>query len=231
MSGEHPAAALVGDVAGAIAAFVRTLDQLPAEPRWVLVGGFAVNLRVAALHRITADLPVARPCRVGGHPNHRHPRLLRRRQRGQRPGVAGVAEGVDRAALPDQPVALGVGCRHDPHDRTARCCRQLAIAGAGVTTGVDLAGAVGDPVAAVVMRRGHPHRGRRHRRAALRRLHPRREPTRPATTATTTTTTTTTTTGRADRRGEHCHGHIGPGRRLRWRQPAGEEGVDDGPAA
>lgn len=47
---------LVGDRGGRIRSFVEALATFPTEPRWVLVGGFAVNVRIAAIHRLTADL-------------------------------------------------------------------------------------------------------------------------------------------------------------------------------
>ncbi|WP_419932215.1 nucleotidyl transferase AbiEii/AbiGii toxin family protein [Candidatus Poriferisodalis sp.] len=41
---------------GSIGAFVETLAQFPAEPQWAVIGGFAVNVRIAGLHRITNDV-------------------------------------------------------------------------------------------------------------------------------------------------------------------------------
>ena len=57
MSGERPDVLVIeADSTGTIASFVRTLRELPREPRWVLVGGFAVNLRISTLHRLTGDV-------------------------------------------------------------------------------------------------------------------------------------------------------------------------------
>ena len=53
MSGEI--VLLENDSAGRIAAFIQTLGRLPGTPEWVLVGGLAVNVRVARLHRATND--------------------------------------------------------------------------------------------------------------------------------------------------------------------------------
>lgn len=47
---------LVGDRGGRIRSFVEALATFPDEPRWVLVGGFAVNVRIAAIHRLTVDI-------------------------------------------------------------------------------------------------------------------------------------------------------------------------------
>lgn len=47
---------LVADTGGRIAAFVGALARFPTEPAWALVGGFAVNVRVARLHRLTNDI-------------------------------------------------------------------------------------------------------------------------------------------------------------------------------
>jgi hypothetical protein len=47
---------LENDSAGRIAAFVQTLGRLPGTPEWVLIGGLAVNVRVARLHRATNDV-------------------------------------------------------------------------------------------------------------------------------------------------------------------------------
>jgi hypothetical protein len=57
VSGEQPDLLVIeADSTGTVASFVRTLDALPREPRWVLVGGFAVNLRISTLHRLTGDV-------------------------------------------------------------------------------------------------------------------------------------------------------------------------------
>lgn len=57
MSGEPPERIVVeADGTGTVASFVRALGTLPREHRWVLVGGFAVNLRISTLHRLTGDV-------------------------------------------------------------------------------------------------------------------------------------------------------------------------------
>lgn len=47
---------LVGDRGGRIRSFVAVLGRFPAEPRWAVVGGFAVNVRITHVHRLTNDL-------------------------------------------------------------------------------------------------------------------------------------------------------------------------------
>jgi hypothetical protein len=47
---------LVGGGASPVASFVDALRTLPGEPRWVVVGGFAVYLRIGRVHRVTADI-------------------------------------------------------------------------------------------------------------------------------------------------------------------------------
>ena len=47
---------LAGDRAGRIRAFVAALERFPTEPLWVVVGGFAVNVRLTHVHRLTNDL-------------------------------------------------------------------------------------------------------------------------------------------------------------------------------
>lgn len=47
---------LVADRGGRIASFVEALGHFPTEPDWALVGGFAVNVRVARVHRLTNDI-------------------------------------------------------------------------------------------------------------------------------------------------------------------------------
>ncbi len=47
---------LIADGVGRIAAFVDALARFPSEPRWALVGGFAVNVRIERIHRITNDI-------------------------------------------------------------------------------------------------------------------------------------------------------------------------------
>jgi Nucleotidyl transferase AbiEii toxin, Type IV TA system len=47
---------LVPDGGGRLLSFVEVLGALPAEPRWVVVGGFAVWLRIGRVHRVTADI-------------------------------------------------------------------------------------------------------------------------------------------------------------------------------
>jgi hypothetical protein len=47
---------LEDDAAGHVAAYIRTLLRLPADPPWILVGGLAVNARVGRTHRATNDI-------------------------------------------------------------------------------------------------------------------------------------------------------------------------------
>ena len=47
---------LVGDRGGRIRSFVDALTRFPAEPQWSVVGGFAVNIRINHVHRLTNDL-------------------------------------------------------------------------------------------------------------------------------------------------------------------------------
>lgn len=47
---------LLGDRGGRIRSFVAALARFPEEPRWSVVGGFAVNIRLAHVHRLTNDL-------------------------------------------------------------------------------------------------------------------------------------------------------------------------------
>jgi len=47
---------LLGDSGGRLRSFVTALERFPAEPEWVVVGGFAVNVRVSYAHRLTNDL-------------------------------------------------------------------------------------------------------------------------------------------------------------------------------
>ena len=47
---------LPGDNEGRLRSFVAALERFPAEPEWVVVGGFAVNVRVSYAHRLTNDL-------------------------------------------------------------------------------------------------------------------------------------------------------------------------------
>jgi len=47
---------LAGDAGGRIASFVSALARFPDEPAWVVVGGFAVNVRISQVHRLTNDL-------------------------------------------------------------------------------------------------------------------------------------------------------------------------------
>lgn len=47
---------LIADDDGRIAAFVDALARFPTEPRWALVGGFAVNVRIERVHRLTNDI-------------------------------------------------------------------------------------------------------------------------------------------------------------------------------
>lgn len=54
MSGEQ--VVLLGDSEGRLRSFVSALERFPAEPEWVVIGGFAVNVRVSYAHRLTNDL-------------------------------------------------------------------------------------------------------------------------------------------------------------------------------
>ena len=47
---------LVSGRGGHIRSFVAALARFPAEPQWVVVGGFAVHVRIKDVHRITNDL-------------------------------------------------------------------------------------------------------------------------------------------------------------------------------
>lgn len=47
---------LVGDRAGRIRSFVSALSRFPAEPAWTVIGGFAVNVRITHVHRLTNDI-------------------------------------------------------------------------------------------------------------------------------------------------------------------------------
>ena len=47
---------LVADASGHIQTFIEALQRFPAEPRWCVVGGFAVNIRISEIHRFTNDL-------------------------------------------------------------------------------------------------------------------------------------------------------------------------------
>ena len=47
---------LEDDLAGHVAQYVRTLKQLPVDPRWILIGGLAVNVRIERVHRATNDV-------------------------------------------------------------------------------------------------------------------------------------------------------------------------------
>ena len=47
---------LVGDTSGRIRSFVAALGRFPSHPPWVVVGGFAVNVRISQVHRLTNDL-------------------------------------------------------------------------------------------------------------------------------------------------------------------------------
>ena len=54
MPGE--AVVLAGDRGGRIRSFVAALARFPAEPKWAVIGGFAVNMRITHVHRLTNDL-------------------------------------------------------------------------------------------------------------------------------------------------------------------------------
>ncbi len=47
---------LAADRGGRIRSFVATLGRFPAEPKWAVIGGFAVNVQVTHVHRLTNDL-------------------------------------------------------------------------------------------------------------------------------------------------------------------------------
>lgn len=47
---------LVSDRGGRIRSFVDALTRFPSEPQWSVVGGFAVNVRITQVHRLTNDL-------------------------------------------------------------------------------------------------------------------------------------------------------------------------------
>jgi hypothetical protein len=47
---------LLGDTGGRVESFVCALTRFPTEPRWALIGGFAVNVRIAQVHRLTNDI-------------------------------------------------------------------------------------------------------------------------------------------------------------------------------
>ena len=47
---------LVADSGGRLRSFVEALQRFPDEPKWCVVGGFAVTLRIADVHRFTNDL-------------------------------------------------------------------------------------------------------------------------------------------------------------------------------
>lgn len=47
---------LEDDRAGHVGQYVRTLAQLPVDPRWILIGGLAVNVRIERVHRATNDV-------------------------------------------------------------------------------------------------------------------------------------------------------------------------------
>ena len=55
MSGE-PLVLIKNDPRGRVLALVQALSRLPEHPRWVLIGGVAVNVRLARLHRATNDV-------------------------------------------------------------------------------------------------------------------------------------------------------------------------------
>lgn len=47
---------LEDDPAGHVTQYIRTLAQLPVDPRWILIGGLAVNVRIERIHRATNDV-------------------------------------------------------------------------------------------------------------------------------------------------------------------------------
>ena len=68
MSGDQtpPEIVLLRDgESGRIAEYIRTLRRLPVAPRWILVGGLAVNVRVGRAHRATNDIDTVSPDQDG----------------------------------------------------------------------------------------------------------------------------------------------------------------------
>ena len=47
---------LVSDPHGRARSFVAALARFPTEPRWAIIGGFAVYVRITDIHRFTHDL-------------------------------------------------------------------------------------------------------------------------------------------------------------------------------
>jgi hypothetical protein len=58
---------LLDDASGRMGRFVQVLARLPREPRWVLIGGLAVNVRLGRVHRATNDVDTV---------THGQPRLV-----------------------------------------------------------------------------------------------------------------------------------------------------------
>ena len=54
MPGE--AVVLAGYRGGRIPIFVTALARFPTEPQWAVIGGFAVNVRITHIHRLTNDI-------------------------------------------------------------------------------------------------------------------------------------------------------------------------------
>ncbi|MCL5445533.1 MAG: hypothetical protein M1121_05700, partial [Actinobacteria bacterium] len=52
---------LENDPLARVATYVRILGRLPRDPAWVLVGGLAVNVRLARVHRATNDVDTVSP--------------------------------------------------------------------------------------------------------------------------------------------------------------------------
>ena len=52
---------LAGDRGRRIRSFVPSLGRFPTESRWVIVGGFAVNVRITRVYRLTNDLDTVAP--------------------------------------------------------------------------------------------------------------------------------------------------------------------------
>jgi hypothetical protein len=76
VSGELPERIVVeADGTGTVASFVRALGTLPREHRWVLVGGFAVNLRISTLHRLTGDVDTPSRVRIESSSNYSSPAM------------------------------------------------------------------------------------------------------------------------------------------------------------
>jgi hypothetical protein len=47
---------LEDDPVGHVEHYIRTLSRLPSDPRWILIGGLGVNVRIERIHRATNDV-------------------------------------------------------------------------------------------------------------------------------------------------------------------------------